>query len=293
MRDEIDASRTTVLVVDDSLTYRTLVTRLLAVERPNWIVLETSTAAEGLEILASQNVTVVVVEFFMPEMPDEPFITEVGRRFPGVPVILITAPGSDKIAAKSLELGAVNYVPKRRLADDLVPAVDDVLRGVRESTLTREVVSHIVRSQTNFRIESDLEQIEALLHLIRERLETLRSLTDNEVQQVTDAVREALMNAHIHGSQTRSGTFESDGSVDSAESGAVAQLMIKVELSISKERLCVVVTDQGAGFDTSTVDESKLRNGFRIMRRNMDRIEFNSSGNRIGLTKELITPGAV
>ena len=85
-------------------------------------------------------------------------------------------------------------------------------------------------------------------------------------------------------------------SVDSAEPGAAAESIIEVKFSISEERICFVITDQGPGFDTSTVgemDESKLRNGFRIMRRHMDRIEFNSSGNQIGLTKELTPSRAV
>ncbi|MCH2203247.1 MAG: response regulator [Fuerstiella sp.] len=296
MRDEIDTISTTVLVVDDSPTDRTLVARLLTVERPDWNVVETSTVAEGLKVLARQSVTVVVTDVFMPEMSGEEFMAKVHRRFPSVPVILTTSLGNDEIAARSFELGAVNYIPKRRLADDLVAAVDDVLRALREAALARDVFSNIVRSQTVFRIDSNLDQIRALLHLICERLQTLRFLQEDEVREVTDAVREALMNAHIHGGHSSSGNYETGSSFGGAETGVRADSIIEVEFSISEERICFMIKDQGSGFDTSTVgeiDESKLRNGFRTMRRNMDRIEFNSSGNRIGLTKELTPSRAV
>lgn len=275
MPDEIDATGTTVLVVDDSDTDRTLVTGLISSERPDWTLLPRSAAAEGLEVLASQTVTAVVTDLFMPEMTGEEFLVEVRRRFPAVPVILITSQGSDEIAARSLELGAVNYVPKRRLAEDLIPALDEILRSVAEASVARDVLSHLIRSQTTFRIYSNLEEIRALLHLIRERLQTMPTLQDDEARQVTDAVREALMNAHSHGQ--RPDTSDTDS-------------IIEVELTQTDERVCFTITDQGAGFDTSTVapaGQSAPGTGFHTIQRHMDHIEFNERGNCIALSKSL------
>lgn len=291
MPEEKDATSTTILVVDDSKTDRTLVTGLIAAERPDWELLACEAAAEGLDILDRQPVSVVVTDLFMPEMSGEEFLVEIRLRFPTVPVILITSQGSDEIAARSLELGAVNYVPKRRLSDDLVPAIDEILRAEGEAKLARDILTHLVRSQTIFRIDSDLEQIRSLLHLIRERLQSLRALQDEEVRQVADAVREALMNAHTHGRRT---IEVADGSTDDAT--RLAASVIEVELTQTPERVCFSIKDQGTGFDTSILsdpDGTTAGNGFRTMRRNMDSIEVNEVGNQIALTKDLVPPESV
>ncbi len=298
MPEEKDMTSTTVLVVDDSETDRTLVTGLLTTARPEWTVLSVSAAAEGLEVLARQSITAVVADLFMPEMSGEEFLLEVCREFPFVPVMLITSLGNDEIAARSLELGAANYLPKNRLADDLVPAVDEILREIQEAAVARDVLSHLVRSQTVFRIDSDLEQIRLLLHLIRDQLQTLQRMQGHEVRQVTDAVREALMNAYTHGSQVSTQRFPagSTADVDSALVASTGSPVIEVELSFCADRVCFSITDEGSGFDTNSFHngvKSKTGHGFCTMRRHMDCIEFNERGNRISLTKELTPPTAV
>ncbi len=295
MANEVDAASATILVVDDSPTDRTLVTGLVSTTRPDWTVLAASAAAEGLTVLSDESVTAVVTDLFMPEMSGEEFLIEVRRQFPSVPVILITSKGDDEIAARSLELGAVNYVPKRRLAEDLVPAIDEILRGMQEAALARDVLSHLVRSRTVFRIDSDLEQIRSLLQLIRERLETVESLQDENVRQLTDVVREALMNAYMHGGKRPEPESTPVGN-DRKSPTAQAASIIEVQLSLYGDRLCFVITDQGSGFDTSTFHDdvgSNTGSGFRTMRLHMDSIEFNECGNRISLTKQLTPPKAV
>ena len=278
MRDEIDAISTTVLVVADSETDRTLVSGFLTAAHPEWTVLSVSAAARGLEILGRQSVTAVVADMFLSEMSGEKFLQEVSRRFPSVPVTLITSLGNDEMAARSMELGAANYLPKNTLADNLVPAVDEMLRGTREAAVVREVLSHLVHSRTTFRIDSELKQIQVLLQLIREQLQMLQMLQSHEVRQVTDAVHQALMNAYIHGSRTN------------AKQSPAGSEVIEVEFSFCTDRVCISVTDEGSGFDTSRFHrdvKSKTGHGFCIMHRHMDCIEFNERGNRISLTKEL------
>ncbi len=279
MSEGNEAARPAILVVDDSETDRTLVTGLISGERPEWEVLSRAAAAEGLDVLAERPITTVVTDLFMPEMSGEEFLLEIRRRFPTIPVILITSQGTDEIAARSLELGAVNYVPKRHLSNELVPAIDEVLRGTAEAAIAQDVLTHLVHSRTIFRIDSHLEQIRSLLLLIRERMQSLQTLEDDEVRQVTDAVREALMNAYTHGRNV--------------DCSPAAESIIEVELTQTPDRVCFCFTDQGSGFDTSiycNADASGAGNGFRTIRRHMDHVEFNERGNQIALTKELTSP---
>jgi len=54
-------------------------------------------------------------------------VEAVRHDFPFVPVVLVTAFGSERVAANALRAGAASYVPKRELAVDLVPTVKDTL----------------------------------------------------------------------------------------------------------------------------------------------------------------------
>ena len=68
---------------------------------------------------------------------------------------------------------------------------------------------------------------------------------------------------------------------------------VRIECSISSERVTIEIEDQGEGFIPSEVpDPTDLENlekpcgrGLMLMRSFMNRIDFNSSGNRVTLEK--------
>ena len=66
---------------------------------------------------------IVLTDLHMPEMNGLELVTAVKEKFPDIPVLLMTAKGSEDIAAQALRQAAASYVPKRRLADDLVRTI--------------------------------------------------------------------------------------------------------------------------------------------------------------------------
>jgi CheY-like chemotaxis protein len=57
---------TSILIVDDSKLARIVVGKAVAAVCPDWERLEASSAAEALELLASRDIHVVVVDYNMP-----------------------------------------------------------------------------------------------------------------------------------------------------------------------------------------------------------------------------------
>ena len=101
----------TVLVVDDTAVDRKLASRLL--EKSGVLrVLDADGGQRALEIIAEQLPDVVVTDLQMPEMDGLQLVTAVQERFPEIPVVLMTAHGSEDNAALALEHGAVSFVPK-------------------------------------------------------------------------------------------------------------------------------------------------------------------------------------
>jgi anti-sigma regulatory factor (Ser/Thr protein kinase) len=74
---------------------------------------------------------------------------------------------------------------------------------------------------------------------------------------------------------------------------------VRLTLRASRSDLVIVVEDEGAGFDTSTVPdqndgESLLRvhgRGLCLIRAFMDEVAYNDTGNRITMTKRTASSG--
>ena len=117
----------TVLIVDDSAVDRRLAGGLL--EKHEWDVRYAAGGKEALAQLAGQLPDVVLTDLHMPELNGLELVAAVKKDYPQVPVILMTAIGSEEVAAQALREGAASYVPKRRLAADLLPTLDRILAG--------------------------------------------------------------------------------------------------------------------------------------------------------------------
>jgi DNA-binding NtrC family response regulator len=86
----------------------------------------------------------------MPEMNGLELVKQVRRRYPRLPVILMTAFGSEDIAVEALRSGAISYVPKKDLKQYLGEALRQVQAAV-ESVMQRDQVRQIlISSDTRF-----------------------------------------------------------------------------------------------------------------------------------------------
>src|SRR5262245_8408038 len=115
----------TVLVVDDSAVDRRLVSGLL--RQGNLQVELAENGRDALERMRATPVDLVVTDLQMPELDGLGLVRQIRDHGPHVPVILITAHGSEELALQALHEGAASYVPKSELAQALQQVVEEVL----------------------------------------------------------------------------------------------------------------------------------------------------------------------
>ena len=107
-----------VLVVDDSPVDRRLAGGIL--EKSHYQAAYAGNGVEALAALEHQLPSVVLTDLQMPEMDGLELVEAIRNKYPLVPVILMTAHGSETIAIQALQRGAASYVPKKDLATDLL-----------------------------------------------------------------------------------------------------------------------------------------------------------------------------
>src|SRR5258706_6317008 len=152
-----------ILIVDDSPVDRQLAARILQ-KYTGWTdnslnseldLIHASDGVEGLAAAERDKPNLILTDLNMPNRNGLELVEEVRLRRLGIPVILMTAQGSDEIAMKALQRGAASYVPKRLLAQELVDTVLSVLESAQASLSHSRLMECITTSESHFKLDND------------------------------------------------------------------------------------------------------------------------------------------
>ncbi|MBU2514997.1 response regulator transcription factor [bacterium] len=114
-----------ILVIDDDEKLNELLTGYL--DRYGFEVDTTTTPTNGLELIASYEPNLVILDVMLPEM-DGFEVCKAIRRESSVPIIMLTARGEVTDKVVGLEIGADDYMPKPFEPRELVARIQSVLR---------------------------------------------------------------------------------------------------------------------------------------------------------------------
>ena len=107
-------------------------------------------AREAMDVLSKQRVDLVIVDQIMPDTDGVTLLQDIKAIYPELPVILVTAVGSEKTLAQALRLGAVGYIRKPFDVDELRHTVVQTLdaaaiprtREIFQKEVNREFSMH-------------------------------------------------------------------------------------------------------------------------------------------------------
>jgi CheY-like chemotaxis protein len=294
----------TVLVVDDSAVDRRLAAGLL--EKNPALTIEF--ADGGRAAIARLNKSlpdIIVCDMQMPDLDGLELVETVRERWPLVPVVLMTAYGSEEIAVQALKRGAASYVPKSTLAKELLDTVDNVLAVARADRRNERLRSCLVRSESFFSLENDPALISATVDHLQEYVARMRMSDETGRIRVGIALEEALLNALYHGNLELTTQQLADLSENLANAGGPALVTersstapycnrkIHVEVVVTPDQIEYVIRDDGPGFKPDLPQEpgdvlrpaSEGGRGLTLIRAFMDEVTFNDRGNEIRLIK--------
>jgi two-component system chemotaxis response regulator CheY len=110
------------LIVDDSSVMRKIVERSLRqAGLESLVVFEAASGIEGLELLKSKQVDLILSDINMPSMDGLEFVRQIKVRelAVGVPVVMITTESSEAHVKQAIEAGARGYIRKPFTADQV------------------------------------------------------------------------------------------------------------------------------------------------------------------------------
>jgi CheY-like chemotaxis protein len=287
-----------VLVVDDSQVDRVLAGRLLS-RGEGMTVNFASNGIDALTSIRSSPPDLVVSDLQMPEMDGLELVEAVRREHPGLPVILMTARGSETIAVEALRRGAAGYIPKSDLANQLEETVQSVLEAIHADRGHGRVMHALARIECCFILRNDPELIPSLVGHIQEMLRCMPLGDESERLRVGRAIGQALWIAHEHGNLE----LPIDGAASDAEVDELSRTRrsglpwserrLEVQLAISPDAVVVTINYEGPpirlrdlprNLEEEAVEKHRLSR-FLLLRAVMDEVDFEENRPSIMLMK--------
>ncbi|QEG20169.1 ATP-binding response regulator [Mariniblastus fucicola] len=284
-----------ILIVEDSPVDQLLIKRLLV--RPDWVSQIASNGKEALELIGKLRPDIVVTDLQMPVMDGLELVKAVRENDAGLPIVLVTAKGSEQTAVDALRDGATSYSPKSKLSTDLVSTIEQVLEMSRRMRYSHDSEFFPTPKSHAVVLKNDLKLIGPTIENMQSQLP---AWSDRDRLQIGMALDEALVNAMHHGNLEVDSTMREGDETNYYELIRVRQgkppwndRKVRVEFEFSDQHICIQVSDEGSGFDPATIPDPRTPEnlhrvcgrGLFLIRNFMDQVAHNATGNQITMTK--------
>lgn len=125
-----------ILCVDDHAIFRQGVKQILATYDRQAKIGEAATAAAAVQLARESRWDLVILDLSLPDRSGLQVLTDLKREQPELPVIVLSMHAEDEYAIRALRIGASGYVTKESAPEELVAALQKVMRGGRYMTPT-------------------------------------------------------------------------------------------------------------------------------------------------------------
>ncbi|MBF8179033.1 DNA-binding response regulator [Herminiimonas sp. KBW02] len=140
-----------ILVVDDHAVVRAGVQYFIAQVPDMKIEGEAATAQEAIRLVRSQDWDIVLLDINMPDKSGVEVLKQIKREKPDLPVLILSMHPESRYAVQILRSGASGYVQKEALAEELVNAIQTILRG-------HKYISHTVAELLTTELDTSTEK---------------------------------------------------------------------------------------------------------------------------------------
>ena len=165
----------------------------------------------------------MVTDLQMPEMNGLELVTAIVANHAEIPIVLMTAYGSEALVVDALRHGRAGYVPKSQLADTLADTVQDVLVLLRGNRSHQRLIQSITEAGLQFSLENDAALIDAVVDFVQQLLSSVRFCDTAERLRVGVALERFAMPSITATWRSRAGRPRRSGTVGSRQGVAAGR----------------------------------------------------------------------
>lgn len=292
-----------ILVVESDAASRDSL--ISAIKRLHPHVMHASTAEDGIELVRKELPNFVFIDVNMPGTNGPELTRAIAGACSQTLIAAVTEPAQARAAVESIKAGAHDYLQRPVVFQELrtVLARFSEISARRRSTILGP--DSVRKAEIHLELRSSSSVVTPAVALI---LGLLRGVIDErESMRMELALHEMIRNAYEHGNLglsydekaalCESGTLEKV-LAERSKTAVAEGKMIVVDAALENGVFSCAVADDGAGFDwrqgidpTESVEKlSGLSGrGLFLIRRYFDSVRFNESGNRIEVTKRVLS----
>jgi DNA-binding NtrC family response regulator len=153
------------LVVDDEKNMRLSLQTMLGDE--GYVVFAVESAEAGLELLAKESVFMVITDARLGGMSGYDFLHKVRSRWPDLPILMITAYATPKLAVEVIKAGAMDYLAKPFAPEELIHAVSRCAERHRLLQTNAQLLARASETYQLDQIVGDSAKMKELRQLIQ------------------------------------------------------------------------------------------------------------------------------
>ena len=184
----------TVIVADDHPLFRTAIKEALQASQGDTMFLEANSFETLQELVdTNQNVDLVLLDLHMPGVSGFAGLVFLCKRYPSVPVVIISANEDPLVIQRALDHGAAGFIPKSSDIKTITSAINDILMGeiwAPESTQANLPGNNV----------SELAMAERMARLTPQQFKVLMMVTQgllNKQIAYDMGISEATIKAHV------------------------------------------------------------------------------------------------
>jgi DNA-binding response OmpR family regulator len=152
--------RSTILLIDDNLDDQFLFKRILKKSGVESEVMAYTSASEGLVTLRHKEFDCIFLDYNLPGMDGMAFLKEVRKEHLETPVIMLTGQHDEKIIIRLMQEGAVDYISKNSLNEDVLRMSIQNAQKLTEARLQKKKAEEALKNS-----EARLAEAQRIAHV--------------------------------------------------------------------------------------------------------------------------------
>lgn len=133
-----DQTKTILLIDDDDFIRKVLASVL---EKAGYTVIDARDGETGLKLVDVKQPDVVITDYKMPGISGLEVLTELVRKQPGLPVVMLTAFGDVSLTIKAIQAGAYDFIEKPIKNRELLEVIHNAMQASIQSKSLKKIIA--------------------------------------------------------------------------------------------------------------------------------------------------------